>query len=164
MPTRILTNVTHRGLKVKFLGFDLDAHTATIYDGGDFPVNFTNLSTIGAAVVAVLRNPDKVKNQNVFVNSYRLSQNEILAALEKATGEKWKTTPASAEKLGKEGGEKLSRGDFSGIGDLIISIVFSGDEKLDYAKQQGLHNDTIGLPKAAPLDETIAKILKGEEV
>ena len=155
---------THRGLKQQFLGYDLNAHTATIYDGGEIPVNYTNLSTIGAAVVAVLRNPEKVKNQNVYINSYRLTQNEILAALEKVTGEKWKTTPASAEERGKEGGAKLSKGDYSGIGDLIISIVYSGDDKLDYAKQRGLQNDLLGLPKAAPLEETVAKILKGEEV
>lgn len=114
--------------------------------------------------MAVLRNPDKVKNQYVYVNSYRVTANEILASLEKATGDKWKVTDASTEELGKKGAEKLSRGDFSGIGDLIVATIFSGDEKLDYAKQRGLQNDLLGLPKPASLDETVAKILKGEEV
>lgn len=87
-----------------------------------------------------------------------------MASLEKATGDKWKVTEASTEKLGKQGGEKLSKGDYSGIGDLIVSVIFSDDERLDYAKQRGLHNDDLGLPMQPPFDETVAKIVKGEEV
>ena len=111
-----------------------------------------------------MHNPEKVKNQYVYINSYLVTANEILASLEKATGDKWKVTEASTEKLGKQGGEKLSRGDYSGIGDLIVSVIFSDDERLDYAKQRGLHNDKLGLPKPPPFDETVAKIVKGEEV
>lgn len=112
----------------------------------------------------MLHNPEKVKNQYVYINSYLVTANEILASLEKATGEKWKVTEASTEKLGKQGGEKLGRGDYSGIGDLIVSVIFSDDPRLDYAKQRGLHNDDLGLPKPPSLDETVAKIVKGEEV
>lgn len=156
--------MTARGLKTGFLAFDLKAHTATIYNGGNDPVTHTTLSSIGAATAAVLQNPGKTKNKNVYVNSYRVTQNEILAALEKATGEKWKTTPASAEELQKKGGEKLGQGDYSGLFDLIIGTIYSGEKALDYPTLKGLDNDDLGLPKEEPLEVTIAKIVKGEEV
>lgn len=93
-----------------------------------------------------------------------MSQNEILASLEKATGgEKWKTTPASADALHKESLEKLNNGDFSALFGVIVGTIYSGDELLDYAKLQGLDNDLLGLPKEKSLDETIAEIVKEVE-
>lgn len=159
-----MTNNEARGLKNGFLAFDLKAHTATIYNGGDSPVSHTTLSSIGAATAAVLRNPGKTTNKNIYVNSYRVTQNEILAALEKATGEKWKTTAANAQELQKEGGEKVSKGDYSGFPALIVGTIYSGEKALDYPTLKGLDNEELGLPKEEPLEVTIAKIVKGEEV
>lgn len=93
-----------------------------------------------------------------------MTQKEILAALEKATGEKWKTTSASAEELRKEGQEQVSRGDFGGVKALIIGTIYAGVEALDYAERRGLDNETLGLPKEEPLEVFIDKIVKGEEV
>ena len=93
-----------------------------------------------------------------------MTQNEILAALEKATGEKWKTTSASAQELLKEGQEQISRGDFGGVKALIIGTIYAGVEALDYAKRRGLDNEALGLPKEEPLEVFIEKIVKGEEV
>lgn len=111
-----------------------------------------------------MRNSTKTANRNVYVNSYRTTQNEILAALEKATGEKWKTTPASAEELRKEGQEKVSRGDFGGVKALIIGTMYCGVEALDYAKRRGLDNEVLGLPQEEPLEVFVEKVVKGEEV
>lgn len=155
---------TDRGLKNGFLAFDLQEKSATIYDNGEAPVSHTSLSSIGLATAAVLRNSAQTANKNVYVNSYRVTQNEILAALEKVTGEKWKTTPASAEELQKEGQEKVSKGDFGGIKALIIGTIYSGEKALDYAERRGLDNEALGLPEEAPLEVFIEKVVKGEEV
>lgn len=93
-----------------------------------------------------------------------MTQNEILAALEKVTGEKWKTTPASAEELRKEGQEQVSKGDFGGVKALIIGTIYCGLEALDYATKRGLDNEALGLPKEDPLEVFIEKVLKGDEV
>lgn len=93
-----------------------------------------------------------------------MTQNQILAALEKATGEQWKTTPASAEAVRKEGHERLSKGDSGGIFALIIGTIYSGDDILDYAKRRGLDNEALGLPQEEPFEVFIEKVVKGEEV
>lgn len=111
-----------------------------------------------------MRNPGKTANKNLYINSYRVTQNEILAALEKATGDKWKTTAASADELWKEGSEKVSKGDYSGIPGQIVGTIYSGAEELDFAKNKGLDNEDLGLPKEEPLEVAIAKVVKGEEV
>jgi hypothetical protein len=159
-----LSDEETRALNAGFLGFDLKSRTATIYNGGDGPINGTNLSTVATATVWILRNPEKSANRTLFINSYKASPNEVLAALETATGEKWKTIAASSDDLRKEGQEKLSQGDFSGIFTLLQAAIFSGDDDLDYAKLRGLDNEEIGLPKPEPLDVAVTKILKGEEV
>ena len=153
-----------RGLKNSFLAFNLAEKSATIYNEGNVPVSHTTLSSIGTATAAVLRNFAKTANKNIYVNSYRVTQNEILAALEKATGEKWKTTPASADELRKQGQEKASKGDYSGLMALILGTIYCGDEALDYAKRRGLDNNALGLPEEEPLEVFIDKVVRGEEV
>ncbi len=156
-----LTCVT-RGLKTKFLGFDLESRSATIYDGGDNRLSFTNLALIGAATVSILRNPDKTANKHIYIHSFKATQNEILAALEKATGEKWKTTAAQTKELRKTGEEKLAKGDFSGVFDILVAVIFGGDKIFDYATHNGLNNEELGLPKEESLEATVEQVVKGE--
>lgn len=75
-----------RGIKVGFLGQNLSAHKATIYDSGDARFSTTTLPTIGVAIAGTLRNPEKTANQEPFISSLETTSNEILAELEKATG------------------------------------------------------------------------------
>jgi uncharacterized protein YbjT (DUF2867 family) len=150
------------GLKTKFLGFDLESRSATIYDGGDNRLSYTNLALIGAATVSILRNPDKTANKHIYIHSFKATQNEILAALEKATGEKWKTTAAQTKELRKTGEEKLAKGDFSGVFDILVAVIFGGDKIFDYATHNGLNNEELGLPKEESLEATVEQVVKGE--
>jgi len=105
-----------RGLKDGMLGFDLSTKTATISDSGDTPTNFTLLSTTARATAAILERPAETANRYVFINSFHVTQNEILGALEKETDAKWsvkKTTCMEESRLGRE---LMARGDWSGVG------------------------------------------------
>lgn len=154
-----------RGLKAGFFGFDLKTHTATIYDDGKHVANLTKLSTIGAAVASILKHPSTTRNKHIYISDYNNTQLDILAALEKATGgKKWTVTHKSTDETRKEGFDKLSKGDYSGIVLLIIAMVYSGDPEADYSAHKELANEKLGLPKAEPLDVAVAKIIKGEEV
>jgi hypothetical protein len=159
----VVFNFKCRGIKRSHLGFDLETQTATIYNGGDNFVNFSNFSTIGLATASILKNPDKTANKYLYIRSFVASQNEILAALEKSSGKKWRTTAANTEDLGKEGYERLGKGDWIGIPAFILAAIYSGDQQLDYTTLRGLQNEELGLPKEN-LDVTIEKIVKGEEV
>jgi uncharacterized protein YbjT (DUF2867 family) len=132
------------GLKVNFLGFNAAQKTATIIDSGNATFSTTNLGNIGLAVVKALENAEATKNQYVYVSGFQTSQNEILAAAEKITGEKWTVNKISAKDHIATGNELLKKGDFSGLGPLIQAVTFS-DEQLGDLKASGLWNEKLGL-------------------
>jgi len=113
-------------------------------------------------VISVLENPEKTANKNLHVASAETSQNEILAALEKATGSKFTVTKTTTEKELGEAGEKLGKGDFSGALILVRGTSFGSTPGLraNYAKDEELANDLLGL-KFEPVDETAARVVKG---
>ncbi|KAL8777090.1 MAG: hypothetical protein Q9203_002899 [Teloschistes exilis] len=151
------------GLQTGFLGFDLKAHTARIYDAGDAKVNMTLLSTVGQAVASVLQHPAETANRYIYVQTAMGTQNDLLAALEKSTGKKWTINKVSSAEARKEGGEKLSKGDMSGIVPSITGGIYSGEKGTNYDETRGLDNDLLGL-KQEPLEEVVDKVVKGQPV
>jgi len=153
----------NRGLKDGMLGFDLSTKTATISDSGDVPTNFTLLSTTACATAAILERPAETANRYVFINSFHLTQNEILAALENETDAKWsvkKTTCMEESRLGRE---LMERGDWSGVGRAIMGASYSGG-KFDFARGRELDNELLGLRTRKTLEEIVGKIVRGEKV
>lgn len=130
-------------------------------------MNFTLLSTTAAAVASTLKHPTLTANQYVRINSYRVSQQEILAALQKATGgEKWSVSHTTTEETFQEAFKKLAldSSDYHGTAAAILGTFFSNDLDTDYAAQGLLANERLGLPKAQPLDVVVKRIVKGEKV
>ncbi|KAL8849544.1 MAG: hypothetical protein Q9221_005478 [Calogaya cf. arnoldii] len=148
------------GLYTGFLGFDLKTHTATIFDDGEAILNGTNLSDVGQSVVAIFSKPEETANKFVFIQNVKANQNQILAALEKSTDKKWTVNKRSATEARQTGGEKLGKGDMSGIGDMILGGVYSGEPAADYATTRGLSNDLLGL-KELPLQQLVDQVVKG---
>ncbi|KAL8992166.1 MAG: hypothetical protein Q9169_007318 [Polycauliona sp. 2 TL-2023] len=148
------------GLHTGFLGFDLKTQTATIYDDGNAPFNSTNLSDVGQSIVAILSKPEETANKFVFIQNVRATQNEVLAALEKSTGKQWTVNKRSAAEARQTGLQKLGSGDMSGVPELIIGGVYSGEPSADYATTRGLTNDLLGL-KEVPLQQLVDQVVKG---
>jgi nucleoside-diphosphate-sugar epimerase len=146
------------GLKVGFFGFDFASKTATLIDEGQATFSTTNLEQIGHAIIAVLQKPAETKNQYVYVASFNLSQKEILAEIEKITGEKWTTKQVASADSIQTGREKLAKGDFSGIADLIKGVAFT---ELGDLRPAGLWNEKLGLKKES-LEDTLKAILAGK--
>ncbi|KAL8689911.1 MAG: hypothetical protein Q9218_004530 [Villophora microphyllina] len=151
------------GLHTKFLGFDLESHTATIYDSGDAKINMTTLSVVGQSIASVLQHPAETANRYIYIQSTSGTQNDILAALEKSTGKKWTIEKTSSTEARKVGGEKLSKGDMSGIVPSITGGIYSGEQGTNYDETRGLDNDLLGL-KQVPLEELVDKVVKGQPV
>ncbi len=145
------------GLKVGFLGFNLQSKTATIIDSGNATFSTTNLNTIGEAVVKTLENAEATKNQYVYVSGFQTSQQAILAAAEKITGEKWTVEKTSSRDLIAQGNSLLQKGNFSGVSQLIQAISF-GDEALGDLEPSGLWNDKLGLTEAS-FEDSIRDVL-----
>ena len=132
------------------LGFDLKNHTATIWDKGDVYCSASNLSTIGKATASVLLHPAETKNRYVWIESFRISQNEVLAALEKSTGKKWEVKHVKAADQIQLGRDLLSKGSImQGLVLLIVGSIINADVDTgsDFSKTRKLDNDLLGLPK-----------------
>jgi hypothetical protein len=102
--------------------------------------------------VRLLSSPTALKesaNKYVYVESHTVSQNEILDGLQKLTGNAWSV---KAEKNSKEvipvELEKLNKGDYSGVAQLILSAAYDPAAYGDFRKVSGgLWNDKLALPK-----------------
>ena len=77
------------------------------------------------------------------------SQNEILSELQRATGKQWDVKHATTEAQVKSGKEAVAKGDFSGMFTLVLATAYAELEGLraDYAKEESLANDLLGLPR-----------------
>lgn len=152
-----------RGIKTGILGFDLKSHTATIFDTGDVPLCTTTLSDVAQSVVGILNNPKETANRYIYVQSVKFTQNQLLAILEKLTGEKWSIKKRDTAEARQTGGEKLSKGDMSGSADLIAGAIYAGEPAAVYDQTRKLDNALLGL-KDVTLEELMEKIVKGQAV
>jgi hypothetical protein len=92
------------------MGFNVQTHHAIIYDLGTEPFTGTTLEGIGQAVVGTLLNPSLTAKRFLAVQSICTTQNELLAAFEKATGEKWKVERQTSGELIRSGKEDFETG------------------------------------------------------
>jgi len=149
-------------LVTDFLGFELKANRALIYDFGDTRISATNIEATALALLGVLRDPAATANKYLYVASVTTSQNEILASLEKATEKTWEVTKASTAAAGLEGGAKLAKGDFTGIRPVLHRLMYGGDAGGNFEETpEGLANELLKLPKEN-LDDIIKDVLAGK--
>ncbi len=97
----------------------------TIIDSGNEPFSPTNLEQAARAVVSVLRHPAETANQYLTVSSFTTTQNDVLDALEKESGNKWAVKHVSSEELEHVGDEKEKRGDISSFLEYLQIYTFT---------------------------------------
>jgi len=142
------------------MGYDLKEHKATIFNNGNDAWSTTTLATIGLAVKNAMLIPEETANKYMFIDSFTVSQNQVLASLEKATGKKWEVAHVDAEEEKEIGLEKMSKGDFSGAMELIRYINCVDGHGGNYALYEESANELLSLPKEI-LDEVVEEIVKG---
>jgi uncharacterized protein YbjT (DUF2867 family) len=151
------------GLKVGFLGFNLQDKTARIWDDGNTKFSSSNLSLIGQALVNSLLPEyfEVTKNQTIYISSHTATQSKILAGLEKLTGEKFKVETVDGKKLLEESSAKVKSGNFQipDIYSIIQSIAFSSGlgNLSDHSKKSW--NTKLGLPEEEDLEASLKKVL-----
>ncbi len=142
------------------MGYDIMRQKATIWDSGEIRFSVTTHPRVAASVVQVFSRVKETANKYLYISSFETSMNEILASLEKATGgQKWEVTHVSSEEEIIHGREALLRGDFMGAGKLALAASFKGGLGADFASEETLANEMIGLPKE-DLDIVIAEVAK----
>ncbi|KAL2012320.1 hypothetical protein VTN00DRAFT_5038 [Thermoascus crustaceus] len=137
------------GLKIGFLGFKIPDATAEIYSAyKDVPFSASTLDFIGQAVAQALAPSiaPKTANKQLRVRSITATQLEILAVFEEATGKKWTVNEVDLDARVKEAGEKLKKGDFSGVGSLIVGAVFDVEAGNNFDRTGAVSNALLELP------------------
>ena len=143
-----------------FLAYDVAGKKATIWDTGDVKWSATTLATIGLAVKNALLISEKTANKYLGIASFTVTQNEVLAAFEKATGTKWEVERVQSEEKKKVGEEMWGKGDIQGAFILIAYAMFVAGHGCNFPEELGTANELLSLPKEE-LDDVIAKIVHG---
>lgn len=157
------------GLLVGAFGYNLRSKTVTVYDGGDQPWEATNIAQIARAVTACLspEHYEKTSNQYVFVNSFTVTQNQVIAEIEKAMGTKIEREHVRSSEVAEVARRELATGEMeysTGSGyakgsiSLIACQVYNMDGLNNYSETQGLWNDRLGLPRES-LEETVQRVV-----
>lgn len=146
-----------------FGGLDVPARTATVFDGGDISYEATSLDQVGRAIARSLKNPDLTKNQYVYVNSFTVTQNKVLSALERATNEKFTLSKDTVENLWQDGATKVKEGQLLGTLSMIAGSILGKGGLANYSKTKGLWNEILELPQE-DLDGFVREYLTGGTV
>lgn len=77
------------GIQSGVLRIDVLARRAKIWGDGSAKWSATNLLTVGLVVKNALLVPEHAANRYLFTALFTQSSNEVLAALENATGKEW---------------------------------------------------------------------------
>jgi hypothetical protein len=107
-----------------------------------------------------LTHPEETKNKSVYANSFTTSQNEILVALENATGKKWNVERVSSEDEARVGKGMLREGNMMGIMSIVKSIPFMKGWGGDFEGEGvDVMNGVLGLERES-FNEVIMEVLK----
>ncbi|CAN8105062.1 unnamed protein product [Discula destructiva] len=143
------------GLRENFLHFNMQTRKADIIDDGNMKSSQATLPQIAKAVVRILQKPEETKNRMLFIQSFCVSQNEVLRSLEKAMGVKWETVRYDSEDFITEKKARVDKGDMEASEDLVFvlgAINGNWEQRPDFAM------DLLGLADE-DLDEVVQKVV-----
>jgi nucleoside-diphosphate-sugar epimerase len=131
-----------------FLGIDVKARRATVWDSGNARFAVTTSGNAGLAVARALKYADQTADKQVFLADFVTTTREIIASLEKKTGEMFEIEQKASGPAFKAFREKYDAGDFSATFPLL-AMTFGADVDVgyDYEKEQEVWNSRLGLPK-----------------
>ena len=140
------------------MGINLKEQKAIIYDDGNIVWSTTTYASIGQAVKNAMRAPETV-NKYLFINSFTVSQNQVLESCEKISGKKWDVTHVAAEEQKKIGQRKVANGDLSGAMLLIRYINCVEGYGGNFAQYEKTSNELLSLP-VETVDGVVAGIFQ----
>ncbi|KAI1755324.1 NmrA-like family protein [Xylaria castorea] len=147
------------GLRENFLHFDIARRTADVLDHGNYKSSTATLARIGEAIVAVLAaDAEATRNKVLFIQSFCVSQLDVLAALEKATGAKWKVNFMESEAFIEEKKAKADAGDKEAVEDLVFAL---GALDGNWETREGFSMDLLGLENEE-LDEVVRRVVESQ--
>ena len=148
------------GLKVGFLGLNLAEKSARLGDEGDHKFSTSSLPQIGLGVARVLERADKTANQVLYIQSAVVSQNSLLKAAEKITGQNWKVDKIDLKKFVAENAPKSAAGDIGANYEVIFAHIVGGEDEIFSERKTGYGNEVLGLEQEN-VEPYVEKWIKG---
>ena len=129
---------------------------ADIVKDGDLKTSYSTLARVGEATSRILQRLDETANKVLFVQSFCVTQPEIVKAFEKASGTKYDVAWLDAASYEREQKAKRDEGDKEAIENLVWllgAIEGNWEERDEFAM------DLLGLENE-DLDSAAAKVVK----
>lgn len=144
------------------MGWDIDKGEVTIYDSGDQEFDATTVDQVARAAIAILRNLEETKNTYVFINSFVITQNQTLSALERIQGKPYKVSHDSWSAARSRGLEALERGDIEvGYHDLVTGTIYDPGHFAHFkAEEVSKWKKILQLNEKEDLDGVIMEVLR----
>lgn len=158
-------------------GFDFPNKQVTFIDDGETKISTSTWPQVGRAVAALLSLPIKpeggnaerclehFKNQIIFVNSFNVSQKDMLESVLRVTSDKledWTITKEPARERYAAAAKALQTGDRMAYVRMMYTRVFYDDGNGDFETRRGTSNKLLGLPKES-IDEATSRAIQRAE-
>ena len=125
-------------------------------DDGEKKSSLSTVSRVGVATARILERPDQTRNQMLYIQSFCVSQVDIVRAYERATNVEWKVTKYDAEEFKNAEKAKADSGDASSAEELVWYL---GYVDADWRKNEGFAMKLLGL-EDEDLDAAVEKVIQ----
>ena len=143
-----------------FLGMHVREKRFVLWDEGEGYFSCTTEENTALAVVnALSRHPEETKNKNLFLSDFAITQRQLLAEIERQTGEKFSVEKLDSYKLIEEKQAAFEAGDRYATYALIETGFVTGRYGGHLEKSGEILNEELGLPRQN-LQEVVANALK----
>lgn len=129
---------------------------ANVLGDGETRFSASTLARIGEATCRVLEKADETSNRVLFVQSFCVTQRQVVAAFERATGAEWKVTALDVAEFEKERKAKSDEGDLEAVEDLVWLL---GTLDANWETKDGFAMKLLGLQNE-DLDQVVKDIVK----
>ncbi|KAI1908369.1 hypothetical protein LOZ61_005617 [Ophidiomyces ophidiicola] len=138
---------------LEFLHIDLKRQKADVLDDGETRASTSTFHQIGSAVVKILerRGMEEIKNRVIYIQSFFVSQMQVVRAFEHAMGQKWEISHINSATLIKEKKEEADKKGTVASVDLVWAL---GTLYANWEKKDGFANEVLGL-----VEEDISKVV-----
>lgn len=143
-------------------GFNFADRTVRFFGDGETKISTSTWPQVGRAVAGILSLPIKsqgsnegaslesLKNKVVYINSFTVSQRDMLESVLRVMGAKeedWTITKEPVEELFAKSAQQIKEGKREGFSNFLYSRIFFPDGSGDFEHNKGTLNSILSLPK-----------------
>lgn len=144
---------------LEFLKVDVNQRHVKMLDEGDVKSSYSTRARIGEAVVRVLQRPEQTANQVLFVQSFCVTQRQIVDAFEKATagGKSWNVERIDSKEYEREEVVKRDHGNTAEAIENLVWLLGAIDS--NWEGKEGFAMKKLGL-EDEDLEDVVRRIVE----